>query len=181
MFELAKHLQQQGQIAVIPTDTVYGVVARAVDSQAVKRLYTLKRRETKPGTLVAANIDQLADLGIERNDLLGTDAFWPGAVSIITACGQNLNYLHQGVGSLAVRIPDDPWLLELLQQTGPANTVDEARDYFGDQVSWYQDGGVVNREPSTVIRITNNNIEIIRLGVVKISDSDNKLYPRFDS
>jgi L-threonylcarbamoyladenylate synthase len=194
MFELAKHLQQQGQIAVIPTDTVYGVVARAVDSQAVKRLYTLKRRETKPGTLVAANIDQLADLGIERNDLLGTDAFWPGAVSIITACGQNLNYLHQGVGSLAVRIPDDPWLLELLQQTGPlltssanqpgeppAKTVDEARDYFGDQVSWYQDGGVVNREPSTVIRITNNNIEIIRLGVVKISDSDNKLYPRFDS
>lgn len=188
MKELATYLQEPGNIAVIPTDTVYGVVARAVDPQAVERLYVLKQRESKPGTLVAANIDQLVSLGIERDQLLGTDAFWPGAVSIIIACSQNLSYLHQGIGSLAIRIPDDPKLLELLRQTGPlltssanqpgnppATIMAEAKNYFGDQVGWYEDGGVVNREPSSVIRIMNGEVEVVRFGAVKFDNSGQKL------
>ena len=188
MKELVTYLQEPGNIAVIPTDTVYGVVARAVDPQAVGRLYVLKQREYKPGTLVAASIDQLVSLGIEQDRLLGTDAFWPGAVSIIIACSQSLSYLHQGIGSLAVRIPDDPKLLELLRQTGPlltssanqpsnppATTMAEAKNYFGDQVGWYEDGGVVNREPSTVIRMVHSNIEVVRFGVVKFDDLGQKL------
>lgn len=184
MIELAEHLQKQGEIAIIPTDTVYGVVARVADPQAVARLYKLKQREGKPGTLVAANISQLVDMGIKRDDLAAAAKLWPGAVSIITPCGQDLYYLHQGTDSLAIRIPDNPWLLELLQQTGPlltssanqpgeppATTVAEAKAYFGDQVDWYEDGGIVNREPSTVIRVVDGSIEVIRLGAVKFDDS----------
>ena len=188
MKELATYLQELGNIAIVPTDTVYGVVARAADPQAVERLYVLKQRESKPGTLVAASIDQLISIGFERSQLLGADAFWPGAVSIIIACSQNLGYLHQGIGSLAIRIPDDPKLLELLRQTGPlltssanqpgkppATTIDEAMNYFGDQVSWYEDGGVVNREPSSVIRIINGEVEVVRFGAVKFDNSGQKL------
>lgn len=184
MNTLAQYLQKQGNIAIIPTDTVYGVVARAADPQAVERLYTLKQRESKPGTLVAADIDQLVAIGIKRQQLLGADVFWPGAVSIITTCGHNLRYLHQGIGSLAVRIPDDPWLLDLLRHTGPlltssanqpgqppATTVAEAKNYFGDQIAWYQDGGVVDREPSTVIRIINSKVEVVRFGAVTFDTS----------
>lgn len=178
---LANYLLQPGAIAVAPTDTVYGVVARAADPQAVANLYALKHREGKPGTLVAASIDQLVALGIKRRYLVAVQQFWPGAVSVITPCDAALQYIHQGVGSLAVRIPDDPWLQGLLRQTGPlltssanqpgeppATTIAEAKHYFGDDVVWYEDGGVINRAPSTVIRVIDDAIEVVRRGAVDI-------------
>lgn len=184
MTSLAQHLYTPGEIAVIPTDTVYGVVARAADPTAVARLYRLKRRESKPGTIVAASIEQLVELGVTRRYLKAVEQFWPGAVSVIIPCGSQLEYIHQGVGSLAFRIPDDPLLIELLQQTGPlvtssanqpgeppATTVDEAKAYFGDDVPWYQDGGTIDREPSTVIRIIDDAIEVVRVGAVKMDES----------
>lgn len=188
MISLAEHLQKPGEIAIIPTDTVYGVVAQAADPKAVARLYKLKSREAKPGTIVAASIDQLVELGVKRRYLTAVEQFWPGAVSVIIPCGENLEYIHQGVGSLAFRIPDDPWLLELLKHTGPlltssanqpgeppATTIEEAKAYFGDEVEWYEDGGIINREPSTVIRIIDDAIEIVRLGAVKIEESGQRI------
>lgn len=180
MKDVSEQLQQPGEIAVIPTDTVYGVVARAADPQAVARLYKLKHREGKPGTLVAANIDQLINIGIDFNHLKLVEKLWPDAISVIIPCGQNLRYIHQGKHSLAVRVPDSSWLLELLQKTGPlltssanqpgeppATTIDEAKTYFGDQVGWYEDGGIVNREPSTVVKVVDSKIEVIRPGAVR--------------
>lgn len=185
--KLADHLLTPGEIAIIPTDTVYGVVARVADQAAVARLYHLKRREAKPGTLVAASIDQLIDLGIEEKHLKVGRRLWPGAVSIITPCGDSLHYVHQGVNSLAIRIPDDLKLLALLKKTGPlltssanqpgeppATTIDEAKAYFGDDVEWYEDGGYVNREPSTVIRVFNDTFEIVRQGAVSIDALEHK-------
>lgn len=188
MTKLAEHLHTRGEIAVIPTDTVYGVVARAADPQAVARLYNLKHREGKPGTLVAASIDQLVDVGIKRHYLTAAEELWPGAVSVVVPCSQKLFYLHQGTDSLAIRIPNDTRLLELLQQTGPlltssanqpgeppATTIIEAKAYFGDKVDRYEDGGFVNREPSTVIKIVNDTIEVMRLGAVKFDESIERL------
>ncbi len=51
-------------MGVLPTDTVYGLVARRLDQAAATRLYRLKKREQKPGTVIAASIDQLVELGI---------------------------------------------------------------------------------------------------------------------
>lgn len=181
MKKLVEHIRQTGQIAIIPTDTVYGVVARAADPQSIARLYKLKSREGKPGTLVAASIEQIVELGIERKYLEAANLFWPGAVSVITPCDANLEYIHQGVKSLAFRIPNDPWLLKLLQQTGPlltssanqpgdqpATTIDEAKEYFGSQVEWYEDGGHKHNEASTIIKIVDGDVLIIRQGAVNI-------------
>jgi len=182
MTSLVTHLYKEGEIAVIPTDTVYGVVGRAADPKAVTHLYELKRRENKPGTLVAYDIDQLVELGVEREYLTSVERFWPGAVSVIIPCGSNLDYLHQGKNSLAIRVPADPWLRSLLKETGPlitssanqpgeppATTVEEAKAYFGSDVSWYEDHGVINRDPSTIIQVVDGNIEIIRQGAVKVN------------
>jgi tRNA threonylcarbamoyl adenosine modification protein (Sua5/YciO/YrdC/YwlC family) len=177
-------LQQPGNIAVIPTDTVYGVVARAADQAAVERLYTLKHREGKPGTLVAASIQQLVELGIPRRYLVAVEQFWPGAVSVVIPCEPTLDYLTQGKRTLAVRIPDDAPLLALLEQTGalmtssanqpgepPATTIAEAKAYFGDQVDYYQDGGDRSgRQSSTVIRVVDDAIEVLRPGAVHINE-----------
>jgi L-threonylcarbamoyladenylate synthase len=179
-------LQKPTAIGVIPTDTVYGVVARATDQAAVARLYRLKRRDNKPGTTIAANLEQLEKLGLKRRYLKAVEQFWPGAVSVvIPVADPALSYLHQGKMSLAVRIPDDPQLNALLQKTGPlltssANqpgdptsvTIQQAKDYFGDQIDFYIDGGDLSQhKPSTIIRIVDDAIEVLRPGAVKIDDA----------
>lgn len=189
-FDKAIELLQIGTIGVIPTDTVYGVVARAADKLAVERLYTLKKRDHKPGTLIASSLDQLVELGIKYRYLKAVEQFWPDAISVIIPCGPELSYLHQGKFSLAVRIPKPVELRQLLDKTGPlvtssanhpgkapATTVTQARAYFQDQVNFYIDGGdLTNRQPSTVIRILDDAVEVIRAGAVTIDESGRKKY-----
>jgi tRNA threonylcarbamoyl adenosine modification protein (Sua5/YciO/YrdC/YwlC family) len=187
---VANRLRVADAIAVIPTDTVYGVVARAEDRAAVERLYQLKQRENKPGTLIAADIDQLDVLGLKRRYLKAVEQYWPGPVSVIIPCADPaLSYLHRGKMSLAVRIPDDKNVRALLTQTGPlltssanqpgqppATTADEAKKYFGEAPDFYVDGGDLSgRQPSTIIRIVDDAIEIIRQGAVTISESGREL------
>lgn len=185
MQEVATYLNQSGAIVVIPTDTVYGVVARAADQAAVARLYDLKHRKHKPGTLIAASIDQLVNLGIPRRYLTAVEQFWPGPVSVVVPCGSELDYLELGLHTLAIRIPDNSALLKLLEQTGPlltssanmpgeptATNIAEARQYFGDKVDYYFDGGDMSgHAPSTVIRVIDDAIEVLRQGAVTIDES----------
>lgn len=180
--QVATLLHEHGTVGVLPTDTVYGLVARAHDQAAVERLYRLKSRDHKPGTVIAASINQLVELGIKRRYLTAVDRYWPGAVSVVIPCGPELSYLHQGKGSLAVRIPDNAELRQLLDKTGPlvtssanqpgaptANTVAEARSYFGDRIDFYEDGGNLSQQqPSTVVRIVDDAVVVLRPGAVTI-------------
>jgi L-threonylcarbamoyladenylate synthase len=81
--DTAKQLLKPGSIGVIATDTIYGVVACATDPEAVDRLYRVKSRENKPGTIIAASIDQLVELGLKRRYLTAVEQWWPGALSVI--------------------------------------------------------------------------------------------------
>jgi L-threonylcarbamoyladenylate synthase len=176
-------LNEPGAVGVIPTDTVYGLVARAADEEAVARLYALKKRDAKPGTLIAANIGQLEELGLKHRYLKAVEQFWPGAVSVVLpASDPALQYLHRGRASLAVRIPAGKKLQTMLKKTGPlltssanppgrtpAATIAEAKKYFGGKVDLYVDGGDLSgRQPSTVIRILDDAIEVLRPGAVKL-------------
>lgn len=186
----ADQLQQTGTIGIVPTDTIYGVVARAADQEAVGRLYKLKQRNNKPGTIIAANIEQLEILGLKHRYLKAVEQFWPGPISVIIPCADPaLKYLHRGKMSLAVRIPANHDLQELLLKTGPlltssanhssqppAVTIHQARDYFGDGVDFYTDGGDLSaNQPSTIIRIVDDAIEVIRQGAGKIDETGRKI------
>lgn len=172
-----------GKIVVMPTDTVYGVCARAADEKAVEKLYALKSRESKPGTVIAASIDQLVDLGIKRRYLSAVQQYWPGPISI--EIPHNIGYLNQGTGRQAFRVVKDDGLASLLNQTGPlvtssanlpgqppANNIEEAKMYFADNVDMYVDGGDLSGEkPSTLIRVIDDIVEVVREGSVKIDES----------
>ncbi len=183
-------LSQPGAIGVIPTDTVYGVVARASDQEAVARLYRLKKRENKPGTIIAASIEQVEDLGLKRRYLTSVQQYWPGPVSVIIPCADPaLSYLHQGAMGLAVRLPSDKNIRKLLEKTGPllttsanhsgqptASTIEQAKEAFGDEVDFYADGGdLSNNKPSTIIRVVDDAIEVIRQGAVTIDENIEEL------
>lgn len=178
-------LLRDGAVGVLPTDTVYGLVCRSDNKEAVARLYALKHRHHKPGTIIAAKLQPLIDLGIRARYLKAVEDFWPNPLSVVIPCDDTLDYLHTGKHSLAVRIPADKTLTSLLQQTGPlltssanqptepvATNIAEAQKYFGDQVDFYVDGGtIINHVPSTIIRVIDDAIEVLRQGAVNIDEN----------
>jgi L-threonylcarbamoyladenylate synthase len=174
-------LLNEGKLGILPTDTLYGLVCRAADKVAVVRLYNLKQRDKKPGTIIASSIEQLVDLGFKARYLKVVADYWPGAISIVIPC-VDLEYLHIGVGSVAVRISADKTLNTLIDEVGPlltssanlpgepvASTVAETQAYFDDKVDFYIDGGDLSeRQPSTIIRIIDDEVTVLRQGAVQI-------------
>lgn len=174
-----------GQVGILPADTVYGLMCVATNARAVAQLYALKRREHKPGTVIAASIAQLEDLGVASEQLQYVAHLWPNPLTIVLPVDSQLHYLTQDLDSLAVRVPSDPAVRALLQQTGPlltssanhaghppANTVAEAHAYFGEHVAFYVDGGDRSgQQSSTVVRPTaNGRLEVLRQGTIHIDN-----------
>ena len=166
-----------GGVVVMPTDTVYGLVCSALSPSAVKRMYEVKERVGKPGTVIAGSEQQLLDMGFKEAEVETASQFWPGPVSVILSAEDSLEYLHMGKKSLAVRIPDLDWLNEILLKTGPLATtsanlpgeptvtiIDQAKKLFGDKVDYYSDGGeILGVKPSKIVKIDQNGeIKILR-------------------
>lgn len=175
----------QGGVGVVPTDTVYGLVCCAMDPDAVRELFSIKRREANPGTVLAASVEQLVDLGLKARYLKAVQQYWPNPISVVIPCGDELAYLHMGMRSLAVRVPADADLAALLRVTGPLMTTSanhpgepiaknypEAYEYFGEKIDFYVDhGDSGEKPPSTIIRIVDDAVEVIREGAVKLDDA----------
>ena len=176
----------EGGVVVIPTDTMYGVVARASDKQAVERIYrTRGRAPEKPCIMLVAGRWQITDnsLWTDKHKHLA-DTYWPGALSLVAPTAHTEPYLHRGTHTLAYRMPDRDDLRRLLTNTGPllapsanpegsrpATTLLEAQAYFGDSVDGYVDGGTLAGDaPSTVAGIREGYIHIFRQGVLHIDD-----------
>lgn len=173
---------KNGGIAVIKTDTLYGIVGLAKDQYVVDRIYNTKKRDVlKPVIVLVSGISDIEFLGIKLSDKFkeATEAHWPGKVSIIVPVEEsvNLHYLHKGTGGIAFRVPDNEDLYELLKETGPliapsaniegevpANNIREAMAYFGDKVDYYEDRGECeNCKASKIIKITDDfDVEVLR-------------------
>ncbi len=173
---------KEGGVGIIPTDTLYGIVAAAPSEVAVMRVYELKQRApTKPCIILISSLEDLALFGIRLSEARRKvlSQYWPGPVSIIFSCGKNVpEYLHRGTCTLAFRLPNDAGLIALLRESGPliapsanpedlppATTVEEAKKYFGSNVDFYTDAGEKIGAPSTIIALDEQgNITMIREG-----------------
>lgn len=168
-------------VGVIPTDTTYGLVGSALSQRAVERIYKLKGRESKKPFIIL--IDDVKDL--EKFSIFPDEAarnvlaqVWPGKVTVILPCEKDeFSYLHRGGKSLAFRVPNKVDLRELLRVRGPlvapsaniegqppAESVEEARGYFGGEVDFYQDGGLCQSLPSTIISLSDGVCKVVRSG-----------------
>jgi L-threonylcarbamoyladenylate synthase len=175
-----------GKLAVIPTDTIFGIVASALNQGAVEELYRVRGRNPNKACIVLCS--EVADLDILRMNFSSAEKeflkeVWPNPASIILSCpDDSMEYLHRGLKTLAIRIPADLNLRKLLQETGPllapsANpegmppsmTIDAAKDYFGARVAIYVDGKV-SSEPSTLAELKNGKLNIIRQGAWKVPE-----------
>jgi tRNA threonylcarbamoyl adenosine modification protein (Sua5/YciO/YrdC/YwlC family) len=179
-------LLNSGAVGVLPSDTVYGLMCQAADEAAVHKMYSIKHRdERKPGTVIAASIEQLVKLGLKERYLKAVQQYWPGPLSVLIPQATQTYLVNPETMATGVRIPDDAALCKLLEQTGALQTTSaniagqpmatrlaEAQSYFGDTVDFYVEGGDLSgRPPSTVIRIVDDAIEILREGAVKIDEN----------
>lgn len=114
---------QAGSVCVLPTDTIYGIVAATDQPEPVERIYDIKGRpHNKPFIILISDLTQLSQFSIMLNEAQ-TDSLqklWPGPVSVVLPCPhEEFTYLHRGQHSLAFRIPKLTWLRELINATGP--------------------------------------------------------------
>lgn len=156
-----------GGVALLPTDTIYGLHAMAANEQAVTRIRSMKERgDDKPFVVIASSVEQLKNLGATIPDALGD--IWPAPLTAIVAAGGR---------TIAVRIPDLPWLRALLDRTGPlvstsANRSGEppitepemlAAD-LRESLDALLDAGLRDGQPSTIVDVTGDEPHMIREG-----------------
>jgi L-threonylcarbamoyladenylate synthase len=177
---------RNGKLAVLPTDTLYGIGADAFYPSAVNDLLAAKGRgrDMPPPVLVGtvrAAIALIDDLGPYGKDLI--DEFWPGGLTIVCRATRSLSWdLGDTKGTVAVRMPLHPVALDLLKETGPlavssanrtgqppATTAAEAEQQLGDAVAVYLDGGpCVADVPSTIVDLTGGVPRLLRAGAVSV-------------
>ena len=180
-------LMREG-IAIIPTDTIYGVVASTFSKIAVERAYRILRRNPKkPFIILISSITDLAlfNVNLDADTKKILKKLWPGKISIVLPVTfPKFHYLHCGTKTLAFRMPKKPSLLKLLKKTGPlisssanpqgkkpAETIAQAKKYFGDKIDFYISGGKIKSLPSTLVEIKRGKINVIRKGSAKIPNS----------
>lgn len=179
----------RGELAVIPTDTVYGIAADAFNPEAVQRLLDAKQRDRNfPPPVLIPNIETLAALAQEVSEPVKalTKAFWPGPLTIIVPAQESLMWdLGNTYGTVALRQPNDAIALAVLSDTGPlavssanihdqpaARNIQEAHEQLQDTVAAYLDAGETSSEtPSTIIDATrvdgeNPVLTIVRPGAI---------------
>jgi L-threonylcarbamoyladenylate synthase len=184
---------KHGKVGILPTDTLYGIVGSALSKDAVRRIYSLRRRNNKkPMIILIGSVSDLETFGIELTPHIKKvlKEIWLGKVSIIMPIARHrkfltkFSYLHRGTKTLAFRLPGKTsfGLDGLLRKTGPlvapsanfegeppAKTIRAARRYFGDKADFYFDVGRLDSKPSTIIEIKDGYITILRKGAVKPS------------
>jgi len=180
-WQKAKKILENDGVVVIPTDTLYGIVASVFSPKAVEKIYKIKERDkTKPLIVLISSVK-----GLEKFDIKGdfSKIFQP-KVSVLLECKSNkFKYIHRGTNEIAFRMIGikNKNLFNLINKVGPivapsankesekpAETIKQAKEYFGEKVDCYIDGGRKIGEPSTLVRVKNNKIEVLRQGVVKI-------------
>lgn len=174
---------QKGGTVVVPTDTVYGIIADARDERAMEKIFRMKARSyEKPLSLFVGSVERAREYAVvpERAGVF-LERVWPGAVTVV------LRIKDKGLrikgDTIGMRAPAHTFLLELLRQFGfplaqtsanisgkpAARSFADTLRYFdipGDQPDVAVDGGAMPGVASTVVDLTGGLPRILREGAV---------------
>lgn len=183
--EMLRHHLAQGGVAAVPTDTLYGLAANALDAAAVARVYALKGRSfDKPLPVVVRDVEQARQLAARVppvfDDLVS--AFWPGPLTLVLPAAPHLPpALTAGSGGIAMRQPDLRLLACLLEAVtfpltatsanrsgAPAcQTAAEVKAQFGEDCPLLVDAGPSpSALPSTILDLREPRPRLLRAGAI---------------
>jgi len=179
----AEEILKKDGVAVLPTDTLYGIIGSALSKKTVERIYKIKgRNENKPFIVLITSYKDLEIFGIkiDKNQANILGKFWPGKVSVILPCKfAKWKYIYREMNSIAFRMigQKNQNLFNLIKKVGPlvapsvnpegekpAENTKEAKNYFGDLVDLYIKGGDRKLKPSTLVKFDGDKLVILRQG-----------------
>jgi L-threonylcarbamoyladenylate synthase len=174
---------REGSLVVLPTDSVYGLIADAFDARATQRVFEAKQRgpEIPLGVLVRSprQVNGLVSEIPECAERLMA-SYWPGPLTIVFNESEGLNWnIGETRGTIGLRLSTDDLLIAVAQEIGPLacttarvsggalpRTVHEAVTQLGDLVALYIDGGRCDGDISTVVDATRDRCSVLRSGAI---------------
>lgn len=176
------HVLDEGGVAVVPTDTQYGLAADALRSEAVEAVYEAKDRPRSEPLPVAVDRWGAARHVASPSPLARRLAarHLPGALTLVVRARRAIpRNLNAGKDTVAVRVPDADFVRDLAGHFGPVTitsanasgedpvrTADEAAERLGDAVDVVVDGGSREGEASTIVDATGEEPKVLRAGAV---------------
>lgn len=180
---------KEGKIVLFPTETVYGIGANALDEKAVNKIFEAKGRASDNPLIVhICNLDMLNDLVQEigeTEEKLITN-FWPGPLTIIFNRRECIpNNVTAGLDTVGIRMPNNSVARKLIEFAGlpiaapsanisgkPSGTkVEDIIDELDGKVDYILDAGMVDiGVESTVVRVVDNKVHILRPGKITVED-----------
>lgn len=181
-FELLCNLINNGELAIVPTDTVYGIIADATNEEAIKKVYMAKRRSfSKPLIIMVSSIEMLKKYVKNISDVEKKliEKYWPGRLTILFKRNNKISDLLTNSGDyIGIRLPDNKELCKLMNMLNKplvstsANISDNMtiteismlEDELKNNISYIVDGGKLNDLPSTLIKVEDEKIIFLREG-----------------
>ena len=171
-----------GKIAILPSDTVYGIFADATNEEAIRRVDEAKG-SNKPHLMVVSSIDMLKEYVSEIDDLQEKiiKKYWPNTLTILFKKNDKISdELTKGSPLVGVRMPNNKFLLDLLNEYGKpllssrANITNEKvitnvnmlDDRLKSKIDYIYDAGDLSDIASTLIKVENNKIIFLREGIL---------------
>lgn len=185
---LVADVLRAGGAVVIPTDTLYGLAARAADPIATGRLFELKGRAAEvPLAVLCADVDQalaLTEEPVPPSVRAVAKRWWPGPLTLVLPRRAGLAlHLGEPESTIGLRVPDHALVRAVAREIGPiaatsANrhgeptppTAAEVGAELGPGVDLVVDGGVLNDGASTVIDATRRPWRVLRQGPIAAAD-----------
>jgi L-threonylcarbamoyladenylate synthase len=188
----AKEILESGNVVGIPTETVYGLAANALNGQAVARIFEVKRRPSFDPLIIHVRDLQQASLYVTEVPPLAfqlANKFWPGPLTLVLDKKAVIpDLVTSGMNTVAVRCPDHELTRSLLglidfPLAAPSanpfgyvspTTARHVDDQLGNDVSYILDGGpcTVGIE-STIVGFENDRPVVYRIGGLKIEEIEN--------
>ena len=185
----ASKMITNGELVIFPTETVYGIGANGLDENAVKNIFIAKgRAQDNPLILHVSDIDMIGDIAKDINKIERKliDIFFPGPLTIILNKKDIVpNVVSGGLDTVGVRMPSNKIANLLIKNSGvpiaapsanisgkpSGTTLGDIKDEFDNKVSCMIDGGntLIGVE-STVIRVIDNKIKILRPGKITVEN-----------
>ena len=173
-----------GQLAVIPTDTSYAVIADAFHPGAIALLRLAKKQTPEVPIPVGAASFDMAN-GVAKFSNLATDlakVFWPGPLTLLTHSQPSLTWpICDSRTALSIRVPHYEIAQQLISLTGPVamtgaqvsgasavQMVEQAIESLGEKIAVYLDAGEILASVSSVIDATTSNLRLVRQGSISL-------------
>lgn len=186
MDKIEKTLAAGGAV-VLPTETVYGLFAQALNEEAVERVYELKRRpRDKALNLNVASLEEIYAFSKNQPTYLDQlyQAFLPGPLTIILQANDQVpTWINSGMDTVGFRIPKHSVTLDLIRKYGPligpsANLSGKASGTsfqqimmdFQEEISGVEDDASLTGQDSTILDLSGEKALILRQGAITRED-----------